>query len=92
MQLGLFTLDYGKIKQVVKENGLGSYLLVYSDGKKEIRRLAIGSSDSLLKMCEKSKRYGYYFYLLMLVILACLKSLKNFWAQKVVKHIVYFTV
>jgi transposase len=24
--------------------------------------LAIGSSGSLLKMCEKSKRYGYYFY------------------------------
>jgi hypothetical protein len=78
MQLGLFTLDYDQIKQVVKENGMGRYLLVYSDGKKEIRCLSIGSSGSLLKMCEKSKRYGYYFYLLMLVILTCLKSLKNF--------------
>jgi hypothetical protein len=62
MQLGLFTLTYDQIKQVVKENGMGKYLLVYSDGRKEIRRLAIGSSGSLLRMCEKSKRYGYYFY------------------------------
>ena len=62
MQLGLFTLSYDQIKQVVKENGMGRYLLVYSDGRKETCRLAIGSSGSLLKMCEKSKRYGYYFY------------------------------
>jgi hypothetical protein len=78
MQLGLFTLTYDQIKQVVKENGMRRYLLVYSDGRKEVHRLAIGSSGSLLKMCEKSKRYGYYFYLLMLMILTCMKSLKSF--------------
>jgi hypothetical protein len=27
MQLGLFTLTYDQIKQVVKENGMGKYLL-----------------------------------------------------------------
>ena len=62
MQLGLFTLTYDQIKQVVKENGVGRYLLVYSDGRKEIRRLAIGSCGSLLEMCKKSKRYGCYIY------------------------------
>jgi len=62
MQLGLFTLTYDQIKQVVKENGVGRYLLVYSDGRKEIRRLAIGSYGSLLEMCKKSKRYGYEIY------------------------------
>jgi len=61
MQLGLFTLTYDQIKQVVKENGMGRYLLVYSDGKKEIRRLAIGSSDSLLKMCEKKQKIWLLF-------------------------------
>ena len=62
MQLGLFTIPHKEIKEFVKKNGYGRYRLTYTDGSKVIWRLAISSSDNVIKMEKRSRRWGVPCY------------------------------